>query len=301
MADFDPQRDLPNLGGKAIVVTGGTAGLGRETVTSLVKAGSPHIFFTGRNAKSAQETTEAVKAIDRGAKVTFVECDLTDLKAVKAAAEEITSQTNRLDIVFCNAGIMATPAALSKDGFEIQFATNHLGHAMLVQQLLPLLQKTATQPKSDVRIIHNTSLGYQLASKINYDTIRTTQESYVLGAFKRYGQSKLANVLYPAEFARRYPNITSVAIHPGVIMTGLVTNLSSFNYYFTQASTYKEQVTVDEGVKNQLWAATAPKDQIKNGAFYEPVGKLGRTTPAALNQEMAKELYDWTEKTLAQY
>lgn len=226
---------------------------------------------------------------------------MTDLSAVKAASSKIASSTDRLDLVFCNAGVMATAVGLSKDGFENQFAINHLGHAMLVRELLPVLQKTAASPGSDVRVIFSTSLGYHFASQIDYDSIRTKQEMMVLGAFRRYGQSKLANILYPAELARKFSAITFVSIHPGVIKTGLITGLSYFNRIFTELSTYGQQVSPEEGVKNQLWAATAAKPDVVNGAFYEPVGKPGSMSPAGKSEEKASELYKWTEGVLSNY
>ncbi|GAM85356.1 hypothetical protein ANO11243_033630 [Dothideomycetidae sp. 11243] len=301
MAGVKVLDELTDLSAKVILVTGATAGLGRQTLLAFAAAGSPRLFFTGRSSESAQKTVEACKAVNKSVSVTFQKCDLTDLAAVKAAAKEIISQTDRLDVVFCNAGVMAIPAAVSKDGFEIQFATNHLGHAMLVQQLLPVLERTARLPNADVRVVFNTSQGYQFAYDIDYDTIRTKQEAYILGAFKRYGQSKLANIFYPKELARRYPQITFVSIHPGVINSGLFSGLSTFNRYFTEATTFWKQVTIEEGVQNQLWAAAVPKTQISNGAYYEPVGQLGVLTAAGSNKEMATELYEWTEKTLSDY
>lgn len=279
----------------------GTAGLGRATIVRLAAHGSPKILFTGRNETSAQETIKCAQEVNLESSIAFVKCDMSDLTDVKAAATQISQSTDRLDIVFCNAGVMAIPAGLSKDGYENQFATNHLAHAMLLRQLRPLLRRTAAMPGSDVRIISNSSIGYMFASEIKYDTLRTKQESMIFGAFRRYGQSKLANILYASELARQLPSMLSVAIHPGVINTGLVTGLSAFNYYFTQMTTFWQQVTVEEGVKNQLWAATAPKDAIVNGAFYEPVGKLGRMSAAAQSEEAARELYAWTEEELSKY
>ncbi|PSK55449.1 hypothetical protein B9Z65_2838 [Elsinoe australis] len=287
MANFE--KDIPELAGKVILVTGGH---------SWTRRRDSHLL--GRNSVAAQATIKAAKEINKDAVVRFFECDLSNLIAVKVAATKIAAHIDRLDLVFCNAGIMATPAGLSRDHYEIQFATNHLGHAMLIRQLLPLLRKTASQPKADVRVISNTSLGYQFASCIQYDTIQTTQEAYILGAFRRYGQSKLANLLYAKALARNFPEITFVSIHPGIINTTLISGLSTFNRYFTNITTFGQQVTVQEGVKNQLWAATVAKDQVVNGAFYEPVGKPGRMTAAARNEQMAEELYEWTAKTLAE-
>ena len=232
--------------------------------------------------------------------MTFVPCDFTDLASTSEAGARITRETEKLDWVFCNAGVMAIPAGLTKDGWEVQFGVNHLGHAMLIKKLLPTLERTATQG-SDVRVIFNTSLGFKFASTIAFDTLNTKQESMVLGAFKRYGQSKLANILYPAELARRYPSITFASVHPGVIKTGLVTGLSGFNRYFTEATTYFSQITIEEGAKNQLWAACVDKSKIVSGEYYEPVGQPGGHTAASQDAKLREELYAWTEKATANF
>jgi NAD(P)-dependent dehydrogenase (short-subunit alcohol dehydrogenase family) len=132
--------------------------------------------------------------------------DLTSLSSIKSSTPQLT----RLDLLMCNAGIMATPPSLSKDGYEIQFATNHLGHAMLIKQLLPTMLKTAEEPRSDVRIVILTSMGWRAHPKagIEFSTLNTTQDRAIFGGWVRYGQSKLANLVYAAELARRYPNIT---------------------------------------------------------------------------------------------
>lgn len=195
---------------------------------------------------------------------------------------------------------MAAPADLSKDGWEIQFATNHLGHAMLVKKLLPTLQRTA-RSGADVRVIFSTSLGFKFASTIDFDTLNTKQESVIFGGFRRYGQSKLANILYAAELARRYPEITSVSVHPGVIRTGIITGLSTFNRYFTELTTWGSQTTVHEGAKNQLWASSVAKSNIVNGEYYEPIGKPGGHTQASKDDALAAKLYDWTEDVITKY
>lgn len=225
---------------------------------------------------------------------------MTDLASTSEAGARIALEADKLDWIFCNAGIMATPAGLTKDGWEVQFGVNHLGHAMLIKKLLPTLERTATEG-SDVRVIFNTSLGFKFASTIAFDTLNTTQESMILGAFKRYGQSKLANILYPAELSRRHPSITFASIHPGVIKTGLVNGLSGFNYYFTEATTFASQVTIEEGAKNQLWAASVDKSKIVSGEYYEPVGKPGGHTAASKDEKLSGELYAWTEKAMSRF
>lgn len=118
--NFDPQTEIPSLAGKVILVTGGTAGLGRETVLSFARHDASHIYFTGRSHSSADKLVEDVKAQSPSAKVIFISCDLASLVAVQKAAKELTSKTDRLDIVMANAGIMALPPGQTQDGYEIQ-------------------------------------------------------------------------------------------------------------------------------------------------------------------------------------
>lgn len=278
----------------------GTAGLGALTVRLTAAHRPARVIFTGRNASSAKELISSLPGTD----VRFVPCDLADLTSVQKAGRSIAKDNTRLDVVFCNAGVMAIPKAQSADGYEIQFATNHLGHALLIKLLMPLLEKTAASGKAgrgDVRVIYNTSTGFHLAPGIEFDTLRSEQDMGALGTFKRYGQSKLANILYAAESARRHPTVKSTAIHPGVINTGLVSNLGYFNWAFTMAMTYREQVTVDEGVKNQLWAAYAKSESVENGGYYEPIGKVGKPSKVSESKELAAQLWDYTEEALAGY
>lgn len=164
----------------------GTAGLGKESVEALAKHEPAHIYFTGRNATAAQAIISNIAENNPSVPLTFLEMDMGSLSTVKAAMNRFAH--DRLDILMCNAGIMASPAGLSKDGFEIQFAINHLGNAMVIQQLLPILNKTAEEPGSDVRMIALTSVGWRGHPRggILFDELRTTQEG-IAGSWIRYG------------------------------------------------------------------------------------------------------------------
>ncbi|KAI9045283.1 Short-chain dehydrogenase/reductase SDR [Aspergillus affinis] len=184
---FDPANDAPDVEGKVIFITGGTAGLGAETALHLASKKLSHIYISGRNAKSATSISEKVQKTNPSTAITFISCDLTDLSSVQSAAQNFLAQESRLDILICNAGIMATPPCTSKDGYEIQFATNHLGNALLINSFLPVLRSTAsasafsktTNTSIKPRIILLTSTGYLLhpLSGINFDTIRTPKKT----------------------------------------------------------------------------------------------------------------------------
>ena len=228
-------------------------------------------------------------------------CALDSLASVKEAADKIVQQTDRVDIVIANAGIMAVPPALSKDGYEIQFATNHIGNAALTLQVLPLMLKTAKMPGADVRFVALTSSGYRGHPKqgVDFATLKTTQESMALGAWGRYGQSKLANILFARQLARRYPSITSLAIHPGVVNTELVTELGWANWLLVR-TTNPHLLKPEQGAVNTVWAATGKDVRTRLGkekvALYEPVGKKHAGAKTCFDEKLMKDLWEWTER-----
>lgn len=282
----------------------GTAGLGKESALTLAKHHPEHIYLTGRDGSRGAAVVSEIQDSTPDVKATFIQCDLASLASVEKAARQFTSTSDRLDILMCNAGVMALPPGLTKDGYEIQFGTNHIGHALLIKLLLPTLLRTAEQPESSVRIVLNTSLGFRGAPKagVVFKNLRTTQGCFpVAGNWIRYGQSKLANILYAAELGRRYPSITSVSIHPGVINTGLVGNLSCLDKALVYVTNIGNFMTPEEGVQNQLWAATAKNGDVVSGAFYEPVAVLGTHDRLSKDENLATHLWDWTEKELEAY
>lgn len=267
----------------------------------LVKHNPGCVLFTGRNPKSAEITIQRANAAAPGVSVSFVLCDLASLPSVKKAADKILAECSRLDLFLPNAGIMARPPGLSSDGYELQFATNHLGHALLTQKLLPLLEKTAGMPNADVRIIYTTSTAWRGGS-ILVDRLKSKMESPVMGRWLRYCHSKLANLLYARELARRYPNLLSFSITPGVVSTGLVTGLGLFDRAFIYVSQLGRVLTVEEGTYNHLWAISTPRESILRGAFYEPVGELSKMeTKQSRDPELGLELWKWTEKELEKW
>ncbi|KAF1829168.1 retinol dehydrogenase 14 [Decorospora gaudefroyi] len=304
MADFNfnPKTAIPDLSGKVILITGGTAGVGSGCVVELATHNPAHILFTGRNAQAAEAV---IARAPQGVKLTFVPCDTASNASVASAAESIlTTVADRLDVLVCCAGIMAKPAGVSKDGYEIHFATNQLGHSLFIRKLLPLLENTAALPGADARIIMVTSVAWKgtPSGGIQFDKLRSEQDLPVLGPWLRYGQSKLANLLYARELAARYPNILSFAIHPGVVKTALVTDLTWSQKMLVYLPNIGKMLTPEEGTYNLLWAITAKRETVKSGGFYMPVGKLSNDkTKASEDPELKKKLWEWTEAELAEY
>lgn len=286
------------------LINSGTNGLGAQSAIHLAKHNASHIYISGRNAQNAEKIITQIRDTGSKTNVKFIQCDLASLSSVKEAAEQFASQAPQLDILMCNAGIMAKPPSLTKDGYEIQFGTNHLGHALLIKKLLPLLEKTSSTG-GDARIVILSSEGMFLHPKggIVFDDLKTVQDFFVGGPWRRYGQSKLANMLYARELSRRYPSITSVSVHPGVVATELIGNSKFIDRALIHVTNFGNLLEPEEGAFNQVWAATASREKLENGMYYEPVGKMAqkKLDKTARDDGLAKRLWEWTEEALKGY
>ncbi|KIX07083.1 uncharacterized protein Z518_05060 [Rhinocladiella mackenziei CBS 650.93] len=301
---FDPDKHIPNLAGRVIVVTGGNSGVGKETVLQLAKHSPRCIYLAARTKAKYDDAMKDIAAAAPDANVKYVELDLASLASVKKAADQVLDETDRLDILVNNAGIMAHPHGLTKDGYEIQFGTNHMGHALLTRQLLPLMQKTTSQPGADVRIVNLSSGAHLFAPRagICFDGLKTEMKSYNPGTL--YGQTKLANILHARELAKRYPDIRSTSVHPGRVETNIDNVMMELNNLNARVQRIFDflagPMNVQQGALTQIWAAVWKKDEIKNGAYYVPVGKENQGSTLSGNAELAEKLWDWTEKELVE-
>jgi NAD(P)-dependent dehydrogenase (short-subunit alcohol dehydrogenase family) len=202
---------------------------------------------------------------------------------------------------------MAMPYSLTKEGYEIQFGTNHIGHALLTKLLLPVLLETAKEPNADVRIINVSSFGHYMAPPGGIIFDQPTLETY--NTWRRYGQSKLANILFSRELAARYPSITSVSVHPGVIITDLYATFSSSALLKFGTRLYASMTPVlpghykdtKGGALNQTWAATVDKGKLENGEYYHPIGAKMNGSAPSRDLELARKLWEWTEGELAKH
>ena len=295
---FTPDRDIPDLSGKVIIVTGGSSGLGKESIHQLAKHNPARIFLS---ALTAARGNAAIAEIENATpsikgKITFLEMDLASFSSVQRAAKAFTAQSDRLDILMNNAGGMAQDVGLTEDGYEMHFGSNYMGPALFTRLLLPILQKTAELPNSDVRVVDVSSEAFRRAPVEGVLLAQVKTDLSNIGSFARYGQSKLAGYYHTYNMAQQFEGIIFVALHPGSVNTGILDNFRKRRPYLGAVATVFAGwllTDVHQGARAQLWASTAPKEDIKNGAFYNP--SLKEYKYDILNKvTLARELEDWT-------
>ena len=262
--------DLPSQAGKTVVVTGANSGIGYHTALELARKGAS-VILACRNPAKAEDALKRLKAEVPGAKAELAALDLSDLKSVRAFGAEFAARGVPLDLLVNNAGIMAPlTRKISSDGFEIQMATNHLGHFLLTSLLLPAL-KRAPAP----RVVTVASIAHR-RGKINFDDLMSDRR-YI--PWSAYASTKLANLLFAYEFQRRLDKsaakLISVAAHPGVAMTKIVENglgggkstvLTKILGLFAPLFSHSEEA----GAWPSLWAAAMP--DVVPGGYYGPDG-----------------------------
>ena len=299
-----------NLAGKRILVTGASAGLGIETARSLAAHGA-QVVGAARDLGKAQAATAEVRAqAAHGGGLKLVELDLASLASVRACADALVAVGETFDVVIANAGIMACPQGTTKDGFETQFGTNHLGHFVLVNRIISLFNPGA-------RLVNLSSGGHR-RSDVNLDDPNFERTPYT--EFGAYGRSKTANILFAVEFDRRHKanGIRAAAVHPGIIQTELVRHmtpdaLDKMNASFKASQPAGEPgriyKTIPQGAATSVWAAVVAAPDAVGGRYCEDchVAELMEdetarygVRPYALNPERAKALWAKSEEMVGE-
>lgn len=302
-----------NLTGRVAIVTGGYSGLGAETVRALAKAGAT-IIVPARDMSRAHAAL-----VDVLGDVHIASMDLADLDSVNGFAEEFCTQYDRLDLLINNAGIMACPETrIGPHGWEQQFGVNHLGHFALTKALLPLLQKTAQQPRSDVRVVALSSTAHKM-SDIRWDDPHFRAGDY--DKWQAYGQSKTANALFAVALNARLAEHggRAFSVHPGGILTPLQRHLPREEMialgWLNEDGAIAEAVakmfkTPAQGAGTTLWAATSPKLAKKGGVYCEDCDiaalanpqnplRYKHVEPYAVDAKSAERLWAMSEEMIA--
>nr|VWO99675.1 Alpha-crystallin (Acr) (14 kDa antigen) (16 kDa antigen) (HSP 16.3) (Nox16) [Ganoderma boninense] len=282
--------DIPDLGGRVVIVTGGNVGIGYETVKALLQHNAK-VYLAARSREKAEKAIASLKEVT-GKEAIFLELDLGSLSSVKTSADEFLGKEQDLHILFNNAGVMWPPIdMLTEDGYDLQWGTNVVGHYYFTELLMPaLLAGVKSSPDQHARVVTTSSSGAYFDT-LHWDTFKDTPERKKQTPQALYFQSKHGNVVVARQVAKRYGDqgIISVSLNPGNIRTDLQRYMSSFGKKILNLSLYPAPY----GALTQLYAGTMPEALKHNGEFFIPWARVGKCRPEAYDDEIGERLWKW--------
>ncbi|XP_070490473.1 retinol dehydrogenase 12-like [Chironomus tepperi] len=271
------------IDGKVVIITGGNAGIGKETAIDLAKRGGK-IYIACRDLNRGQNAQAEIKEISGSDNVHFLQLDLASMESIREFSRKFHQLENKLHILINNAGVMACPKAKTSDGFELQLGTNHLGHFLLTNLLLDLLKEAAPS-----RVVVVSSIMHRIGF-IRKNDLMCEQRYWKWFA---YGQSKLSNILFARELGKRLEGsgVTANSLHPGIVNTELSRNLdlctkSCFNpcriFFKTPIS----------GAQTQIMLAVDPELDNVTGRYF---ADCKQRTPSSAARDDETALWLWKE------
>jgi len=278
----------PNLQGKTILVTGATAGIGRAASFALARMGA-HMVLVGRDRQKAESTVAQIKAQTGNGQVEYLLADMSVQAEVRRLAEEVRSRYPRLDVLLNNAGGVFNPRQVTKDGLELTFALNHLGYFLLTNLLLDLLKASAP-----ARIVNVSSEAHRLGGgRINFDDLMG-EKSY--NPMTAYGQSKLANILFTYELARRLKGtgVTVNCLHPGGVATNFGQSApGAWAWAFKLFRPF--MLTPEQGADTLVYLASAPEVEGVTGKYWVK-RRPKRSNAESYDEGVAERLWKVSEQ-----
>ncbi|KAG4440420.1 hypothetical protein IFR05_004113 [Cadophora sp. M221] len=291
------------VSGRTFVITGASVGgIGAHVVVCLAAAHPAQILLLGRSESKVTPVIEQIQQISPSTKVQFIKIDLASCLSVRAAAVEVASAVEAIDVLINNAGIMGTKFSLTPEGVESQFGANHIGHFLLTNLLMPKLEAASTGS----RIINVSSLLYQF-SPVRFDDVNFSNGT-TFNTWEAYGQSKTANILFSVALAKKMDGkgVRSYALHPGNIQnTNLSSAIDPTEWPIVGAMFGENNVelpkakTLEEGSATTLFAALEPKLDSISGAFLDDCSP-SKTLEFASSLENAEKLWAFSEETVGE-
>jgi len=280
--------DNPDLQGHVYVITGTTHGLGREAAFRFAKHGAT-VVMLNRSDNTGKATAESIIKETGNEHVYNIHCDLADLESVCTASKEVLSKWPEIDVLLCNAGIITPVLSPTAQGFEPHYGINFLSHFVLVNNLLPALQR-----RPQARLVLMSSVGQWGCLGLDFNHL--TAEDYkgrFYDSFISYCRSKLAMLIFAKECQRRFgcDSLVSVAAAPGVVLTDLWREISPLADFFMRVIVRPMTKTVLEGAQSEIACSIMPYENLVPGAYYDH-RKPAITHPQANNKEVGKKLWE---------
>jgi retinol dehydrogenase-12 len=281
---MDPLTD------KTILITGATNGIGRASAEKLAQMGA-NIIIVGRSVSRCRDVVEGI--LRNQGKAEFLSADLSSIAQVRQLARQFQDQYTRLDVLLNNAGAYFSRRQVSPDGFELTFALNHLSYFLITNLLLDILNETAVK-YGEARIV-NVASGAHFGGKIDFSDLQSNRAYSKMG-FDAYSNSKLANVLFTFELARRLQgtSVTVNALHPGFVASGF--GLNNFQLMrLAMKLLGRFALTPEEGAQTSIYLASSPEVRAVSGKYFDKC-KPVEAAPQAYDQEVQKKLWEISEQ-----
>merc|ERR1719336_643189 len=284
-------RSSKRLDGKTVVITGANTGIGKICALEMSRRGAKVVLLC-RSTDRGKAAAEEIRKETEG-EVIFHKMDLSSLTSVRQCAEQLMNSLEKIDILLNNAGVMVCPELRTEEGFEMQIGTNHFGHFLLTNLVMPLLKKAAP----GARIVNVSSMAHE-RGEMYWDDINFEKTPY--NALNAYCQSKLANVLFTKELAKKGEGsgVSAYALHPGVINTELGRSIKDtygvVTYFFFRAFQFLIK-TPEAGAQTSLYCCLEEGLEEASGKYYSDCREK-TPAPAARREEDAKRLWDLSEK-----
>ncbi|KAI1124921.1 NAD(P)-binding protein [Nemania abortiva] len=292
------EADIPDLTGNVAIVTGGNSGIGKQTVAVLAAKGAK-VYLGARSRDKYIEALHDIHAthpLTKASEIEYLEVDLASAAGAKASAERFKSREENLHLLYNNAGVLGTPQGmLSSDGYEYQWAVNVFGTFVFTYHLIPvLLHTTETSSPGSVRIVNTSSDGAKQAPKAGIPLDDKTVGSSA-SRFQRYGHSKIGIILLTRQLAKRYPDILSLAPHPGPVQSNLTRELGIPKpmMWILNRVVYKP---VQYGALTQLFAGTTLSlSGEHNGSYLVPLAKFETQLPhpQCHDDDFGTRVWEW--------
>ena len=280
--------EIPAKDRRVALITGANTGIGRVTARELAKQGM-HVFVACRSRERTQALLDEIQTMAPGAKVEWLALDLASLASVRQCAQAFLARGLPLHLLINNAGLAGAKGA-TKDGFELAFGVNHLGHFLLTQLLLERIQSSAP-----ARIVTVASRAHRRATGMDWQALRAPTTSAT--AIPEYAASKLANILFSAELARRIKGsgVTTYSLHPGVVASDVWRSAP----WLLRALAKPFMLSTEKGAATTLYCATEPSLAAETGLYYDRC-RVKKTSKLAGDLALAAELWkrseDWVRK-----
>ncbi|XP_029958087.1 retinol dehydrogenase 12 [Salarias fasciatus] len=279
------------LDGKTVLITGANTGIGKETSRDLARRGA-RVVMACRDLTRAERAAEEIRRSTGNGNVVIRHLDLSSLYSVRQFAKDFLDSEDRLDILINNAGVMMCPKWLTEDGFETQLAVNHLGHFLLTNLLLPKLKSSAPS-----RIVNVSSIAHR-GGRIDFEDLFFSRRPY--SALESYRQSKLANVLFSSEIARRLKGsgVTSFSLHPGVIRTELGRHVEGWFPMLgaiLRLPSLLLMKTPWQGCQTTLYCAVTPGLEDRSGQYFSDCAEQ-QVAPEGRDEATARRLWEESAK-----